>query len=109
MSKAPFGFAFYTLCAFCFAVAVAFSQLLLSCGASTPPIQVADPVGLCAVALSQAPAIATEAGKIGMTPVDLARRICADVVLGANIVQKHLDGTSVTPNQTDAGTAGAGP
>lgn len=84
---------------------------------TTPRIHVENPTEPCAVAVAMSPTVQAQAVKLGLEPIELARRTCAAAILAAQVAEANLPkasgiggatSSSVPPSMAAAGAAGAG-
>lgn len=68
---------------FVFYVFGLFLSLMLGCASSMPQIE--NPTEACATALVLSSEIQTQAAKVSMRPIDLAREVCETALLAAKL------------------------
>lgn len=88
-----------------------------ACSASSPQVKVENPSELCATAVALSSGVKAQAAKLGVEPLELARRTCDAAILTAQVAEANLvnssgiaGGTSsgLSPSMALAGTAGSG-
>lgn len=98
-------------------VLTAWAVLVLACGGATPQVQVENPTELCATAVAMSSAVKAQAAKLGLEPIELARRTCDAAILAAQVAESNLPkpagiagatSSSVPPSMAAAGAAGSG-
>ena len=78
-------------------------------------VQLQNPTELCANAVAMSSAVKAQAAKLGLEPIELARRTCDAAILAAQVAESnlpHLEGIAGAPSSPSmalAGAAGAGP
>jgi hypothetical protein len=81
-------------------------------------VQLQNPTELCANAVAMSSAVKAQAAKLGLEPIELARRTCDAAILAAQVAESNLPkasgiagatSSSVPPSMALAGAAGAGP
>lgn len=92
----------------------AFALLVFACGGSAPQVKVENPTELCATAVALSSTVKAQAAKLGLEPIELARRTCDAAILAAQVAEANLakapgiaGGTSSAPAPS-MGVAGAG-
>ena len=89
----------------------------IACSANSPQVRIENPSELCAQALAMSSEVRTQAAKLGLEPIELARRTCAAAILAAQVAEANLPkasgiagatSSSVPPSMAAAGAAGAG-
>lgn len=82
-----------------------------------PQLQLENPSELCARAIAMSSAVKAQAAKLGVEPIELARRTCDAAILAAQVAEANLPkasgiagGTSSSPPPSMglAGAAGSG-
>lgn len=71
----------------------------LACSGSSPQARIENPTELCANAVALSSAVKTQAAKLGLEPIELARRTCDAAILAIQVAEANL---------RPSGTAGAG-
>ena len=86
-----------------------------ACGGSQ--MQLENPTELCATAVAMSCAVKAQAAKLGLEPIELARRTCDAAILAAQVAESNLPkasgiagatSSSVPPSMALAGAAGSG-
>jgi len=72
--------------------------LVMNYACTAPRVQVENPPELCAQALGLSSEIRAQASKVGLEPIELARRTCEAAILAARLAEANLS----------AGVAGRG-
>lgn len=99
-------------------VAMGTTLTWVACSGSAPRVQLENPSELCATAVAMSSAVKAQAAKLGVEPIELARRTCDAAMLAAQIAESHLvtssgiagaTSSSDPPSMALAGAAGAGP
>jgi hypothetical protein len=95
----------------------AFALLVFACGGSAPQVHVENPTELCATAVAMSSAVKAQAAKLGLEPIELARRTCDAAILAAQVAEANLSkasgiaggtSSSLSPSMALAGAAGSG-
>lgn len=82
-----------------------------------PQVQIENPTELCATAVAMSSAVKAQAAKLGLEPIELARRTCEAAVLATKLAEANLPKASgiagatsspAPPSMALAGAAGAG-
>jgi len=91
----------------------AFALLVFACGGSAPQLQVENPTELCATAVALSSTVKAQAAKLGLEPIELARRTCDAAILATQVAEANLQkaagtaGATSSPSMAAAGAAGA--
>jgi hypothetical protein len=92
--------------------------LLMNYACTAPRVQVQNPSELCATAVAMSSAVKAQAAKLGVEPIELARRACDAALLVAQVSEANLvtssgiagaTSSADPPSMALAGAAGAGP
>jgi len=100
-------------------IAFAFSWFFLALGlffyaCAGSQVQVQNPTELCAQALAMSSEVRTQAAKVGLEPIELARRTCDAAILATKLLEANLPhlegvaGATNSPSMALAGAAGSG-
>ncbi len=82
-----------------------------------PQVQVENPTELCATAVALSSTVKAQAAKLGLEPIELARRTCDAAILAAQVAESNLakasgiagaTSSSPAPSMGLAGAAGSG-
>jgi len=65
-----------------------------ACGGSAPQVKVENPSELCAQALAMSSEVRAQAAKVGLEPLELARKTCEAAVLAAKLAEANLPQSS---------------
>jgi len=97
---------------------VCFGMLLAQAYACAgPQLKVENPTELCATAVALSSAVKAQAAKLGVEPIELARRTCDAAILAAQVAEANLSkasgiaggtSSSLSPSMALAGAAGSG-
>jgi hypothetical protein len=88
-----------------------------ACGGSAPQVKVENPSELCAQAVALSPEVRAQAAKVGLEPLELARRTCEAAVLAAKLAEANIvkpsgiagaTSSPIPPSMALAGAAGSG-
>jgi len=89
----------------------AFALLVFACGGSQ--VQLENPTELCATAVALSSVVKAQAAKLGIEPIELARRTCDAAILATQVAEANLPrssgtaGATSSPSMAAAGAAGA--
>jgi hypothetical protein len=81
-----------------------------------PQLQLENPTELCATAVAMSSTVKAQAAKLGLEPIELARRTCDAAILAAQVAEANLPkgsgiaggtSSSLPPSMGLAGAAGA--
>ncbi|MFA5053750.1 MAG: hypothetical protein WC565_06815 [Parcubacteria group bacterium] len=93
-------------------ISACFVYGVMSC-AGTPSVHVDNPTELCATAVALSSAVKAQAAKLGIEPIELARRTCDAAILATQVAEANLQkaegtaGATSSPSMAAAGAAGA--
>lgn len=84
------------------------------CSGSQPQVVISDPTSLCANAIVLNQEVRSQAAKIGLEPIELARKTCEAAILAAKLAEANLVKSSgaagapalLLPNYSNAAGAG---
>jgi hypothetical protein len=88
-----------------------------ACSGSAPRVQLENPSELCATAVALSSAVKAQAAKLGVEPIELARRACDAALLVAQVSEANLvtssgiagaTSSADPPSMALAGAAGSG-
>jgi hypothetical protein len=91
--------------------------MAICCAGPAPQVHVENPTELCATAVAMSSAVKTQAAKLGLEPIELARRTCDAAILAAQVAEANLSkasgiagatSSSAPPSMGLAGAAGSG-
>ena len=93
------------------------SLVEFACASNPAGLQVENPSELCASAVAMSSTVKAQAAKLGLEPIELARRTCDAAILAAQVAEANLPkasgiagttSSSVPPSMALAGAAGSG-
>ena len=88
-----------------------------ACSGTSPQVKVENPSELCATAVALSSGVKAQAAKLGLEPLELARRTCDAAILAAQVAEANLvkssgiaggTSSSLSPSMALAGAAGSG-